>query len=257
MSKQNRNNTLKTPLYGNCRVQNPDGVHIFNCGEKKANWYLKRDLASVICLEPFTIQLKFIPNGHGHANDNFYLQKRQNICVSCGINEGLTKHHVVPYCYRKFFPEHLKNHTAYDILPLCSECHENYEIHAQQLKKQLADEYAIQHENAKVLDTELKNVCLAASALLNHSDSIPPERNAYLTAILIDYFNKDEITREDLEKAANLEYNTQRANYKPEGQAVVENISDISLFVQRWRKHFVDSLKPQYMPQHWIVERPL
>lgn len=245
------------PLYGNCHVQNPEGVHIFNCGEKKANWYLKRNLAVIVQLEPFTIRLQFAPNGHGHANDEFYLQKRQNLCVRCGREDQLTKHHVVPYCYRKFFPEHLKNHTAYDILPLCYECHEEYEVHAQQLKRELAVELNVSNEQAKVLDVELKNACLAASALLNHRESIPAERLDYLTDILIKHFGRTEITREDLEIAANIEYNTRRLNYKPEGQAVVENINDFGLFVKRWRKHFINSMDPQHMPKHWTVDRPV
>ena len=254
MSKE-RNNTLKIPLYGNCRVQNPDGVHIFNCGEKKANWYLKRNLADIIQENPFTIRLNFAPNGKGHANDSFYLQERQNICVCCGTHEQLTKHHVVPYCYRRFFPERLKNHTAYDVLPLCYECHEKYEGFAQQFKKELAKEHSVPKENTTVIDPELKKVCLYATALLKQA-SIPADRYDMMMNVIRSFYRRD-ITVEDLEKASQIRYNTHRADYKPEGQSVVESLNNVEEFVKRWRQHFVDVMKPQHMPKYWIVDRPL
>lgn len=248
-------NTLKIPLYGNCRVQNPDGVHIFNCGEKKANWYLKRNLADVIQEAPFTIRLNFEPNGKGHADDSFYLQERQNICVCCGTKEQLTKHHVVPYCYRRFFPEQLKNHTAYDVLPLCYECHEKYEGFAQQFKKELAKEYAILKENTTVVDPELKKICLYATALLKQT-TIPAVRREMMMNVIRSFYRRD-VTTEDLEKASQIRYNTHRTDYKPEGQSVVENLNNVEEFVKRWRQHFVDTMKPQHMPKYWIVDRPL
>lgn len=256
MSGSHRNNTLKTPLYGNCHVQNPDGVHIFNCGEKKARWYLKRNLAVVIEQNPFTIRLTFIPHGNGHANDDFYLQERDNICVCCGSSAELTKHHVVPFMYRKFFTENLKDHTSYDILPLCYECHENYEEHAQQFKRELAIEYAAPKTEIKTLDVELKNVCMAASALLLHKTSIPLVRQEYLMEVLRKYYGR-EVVETELQEIANIRYNVDRPEYKPEGQVVVERLEDIEVFVKRWRRHFLLTLKPEYMPQHWTPDRPI
>jgi len=260
MSKEHSHNTLKIPLYGNCRVQNPDGTHIFNCGEKKAQWYLKRSLAEVITATPLVIRLNFVPNGKGHADDSFYLQDRQNICVCCGRLDSLTKHHVVPYCYRRFFPAGLKNHTAYDVLPLCYECHEKYETSAHKFKKQLTAEYDVPKEKGTVVDTELKNVCLAASALLRHKENIPNERYEYLIGTVRKYYEaQGQLTVDlvDIERAATLEYNTQRENYKPEGQSIVESLNDIEAFVKRWRQHFLDTMQPQHMPKYWVVERPL
>lgn len=254
---QSRNNTLKIPLYGNCRVENPDGIHIFNCGDKKAQWYLKRNLAKKINEEPLVIRLTFIPNGQGHAADSFYLQKRQNNCVCCGREEEMTKHHVVPYMYRRFFPDHLKNHTAYDILPLCHSCHEDYEIFAQQLKTEIAIELSVMKEDVKVVDFELKNVCMAASALLLHRDLIPSVRYEYLMDIVRKYYGHHEVTTAELEEASHLRYNTKRDTYKPEGQAVVESLDSIEAFVKRWRRHFITTMFPQHMPEHWTVDRPL
>lgn len=258
MSKENKKNVLKAPLYGNCRVQNPEGVHIFNCGIKKANWYLNRALADIINESPLVIRLKFQPNGNGHANDNFYLQERENICVSCGRNDLLTKHHVVPYCYRRYFPDSIKNHSAYDILPLCYECHENYETHAQRFKQELLVEYNIPKEYTIDVDAEIKKVCMYASALIRYNDHIIPiDRYQMMMDVIRTYYGREEITKEDIERASQLKYNTRRENYKPEGQAIVEKLTDIEAFIKRWRRHFIETLAPQHMPKYWDANRAL
>lgn len=258
MSKKIKNTTLKTPLYGNCRVQNPEGTHIFNCGTKKSNWYLKRKLADVIQEAPLIIRLKFTPNGFGHANDNFYLQERQNICVCCGSNSQLTKHHVVPLCYRRFFPEALKNHSAHDILPLCIACHEKYETFADKFKSALLIEFNIDKlSNAMAVNVEHKKVCLYASALLRYKDTIPDKRYNKMMDVIRKYYGRNEITSDDLNKASTIEYNTLRPDYIPEGKLVVDAITDIEAFVKRWRQHFVVSMEPNHMPQYWSVDRPI
>ncbi len=36
---------------------------------------------------------------------------------------------------------------------------------------------------------------------------------------------------------------------------VVEaNLGALEQFVRGWRKHFLDSMRPQYLPAHWRVE---
>lgn len=264
MMSKIHNNTLKIPLYGNCRVQNLDGIHIFNCSEKKARWYLKRALAEIIQQDfnatPLIIRLRFIPNGEGHANDNFYLQERQNICVCCGKNEQLTKHHVVPFMYRRFFPNKLKNHTSYDVLPLCYKCHEKYEVFAQQFKTQLAAEYNITKENnSMVINPELKKICLYATAL-QRQKQIPIDRYNMMINVIRSYYGRDNITEKDLEMAAQIKYNTSRDEFRHEGQSIVErliNIDEINKFIIRWRKHFLAYTQAKYLPNFWIADRIL
>lgn len=256
------NNTLKTPLYSNCHVQNPDGVHIFNAGIKKAKWYIKRNLAEIIQEHPLIIRLKFVPNGNGHAYDidSFYLQDRQNICVCCGTNKHITRHHIVPIMYRKFFNDGLKNHSSYDILPLCHSCHENYEISAQKFKTELAEKYMIKQEIATIIDTKLAKVCMAASAILKYGNKIPAERYLQLTNIIKEYNAISEsgvLTGDKLIAASLLKYNLIKNDYKPEGQLVVESIKDINAFIVSWRNHFLTTLKPRYLPIHWKADREI
>lgn len=250
-----KNNTLKTPLYGNCQVQKPDGTHIFSCGNKKANWYLKRKLATTIQQEPLVIKLNFEPNGLGNAKEPFFLQKRENRCVCCGSLEALTRHHIVPFCFRKFFPVDIKDHNAYDVLPLCHNCHDEYEQHANILKKEIISEYGVVDECSQVIDKILKKVCLSASVLLERV--IPLKRYNLLLNVLRVYYKKDNITTEDIENAAGIKYIFQKDGYKSPYQSVVEQITDIEVFTKRWRKHFVEHTKSKYLPTYWSVDRLL
>ncbi|KAI9243532.1 hypothetical protein BY458DRAFT_561194 [Sporodiniella umbellata] len=61
---------------------------------KKAQWYLNRDLASLVPNEPKSIQLNFEAKGNGHKEGDYMVEDRTNMCVGCGATGGLTLHHV-------------------------------------------------------------------------------------------------------------------------------------------------------------------
>ena len=131
----------KYKIYGNCKVLSPDGLLMFRCQEKKINWYLKRDLAQIVNLDPLTIKLNFEPNGLGNHNKVYGLGEMDNLCVVCGNNIEITRHHVVPICYRRFFPIEKKSHNFHDVLSVCADCHENYEYYAFKFKLDLSVKY--------------------------------------------------------------------------------------------------------------------
>lgn len=60
----------------------PDGELLCHCDEKKADWYVSRELATIVKQNPLTIKLNFEPNGRGVKtlddleNNNFYLETR-------------------------------------------------------------------------------------------------------------------------------------------------------------------------------------
>ena len=110
--------TKDRKIYGNYQVLSPDGHLMFRCDEKKANWYIKRNLAEIISNDPLIVKLKFQPKGLGNHNKKYGLSVIENICVVCGSDEFLTRHHVVPTCYRKFFPLEKKSHNFHDVLSL-------------------------------------------------------------------------------------------------------------------------------------------
>ncbi len=77
--------SCKKAVYENCKMVAPDGGLLSNCDMKKAMWYIERDLADKICDSPFTIKLRFEPNGRGVPasqaaiyDDKFYVVDRKN-----------------------------------------------------------------------------------------------------------------------------------------------------------------------------------
>lgn len=244
--------TLKSPQYGNCEVLSPDGQLMFRCCKKKAFWYLDRNLGKKLSDDPLTVQLTFIPKGVGHVDDPYFLQKMVNRCVVCGNEESLTRHHIVPYCYRKFFPLDLKNHRSYDVIALCVPCHHSYEEYAMNLKKTLAAQYSAPISGTGVkYDKELARARGAAYAFLNHD--IPPERQTELLGRVKNYLQK-EVTDADLHELVDKDpYDF--GNYTHHGKIVMEQIKDIENFVRSWRQHFLNTMFPKFLPSFWTVER--
>lgn len=248
--------TLSRLPYGNYKVLNRDGELMFRCDDRKANWYLKRNLAKIVSNN--TVQLLFETKGCGHVGDEFFLQEKLNCCCVCGSHDHLTKHHVVPKGYRKFFPEELKSHSSYDVVVLCIQCHETYEEHAFQLKKIVANEFGIpvHGKGGKARDDKLCRVRAAAYAIINHGHKMPVERAEALKDRLREYYGHHDITQEELEESAELSYLSSN-DHVPHGKYVIEHLDNLEEFVKRWRKHFIDTMDPQYLPDGWVLGRSI
>lgn len=248
--------SLKTPQYENCRVLGPDGKLMFRCCRKKAVWYLDRNLGKKMQDEPLTVQLSFIPKGVGHVNDPYFLQEMANRCVVCGSEKELTRHHVVPYCYRKFFPTDLKQHRSYDVMALCIPCHHKYEEHAIEIKETLAVKYSAPLGGIGVkYNKRLAIARGAAKALTENGHLIPEPRKQELINRIVDQLQR-EPTEEDLKKLMDqdpYDFN----GFTHHGKIVIEQITDIEVFVQEWRQHFIDKMQPQFLPSHWTIYRPV
>ncbi|KAF9904488.1 hypothetical protein EC991_002648 [Linnemannia zychae] len=132
-------------VYDNISVYAPpDSNLIFRCSQKRANWYLSRNLAR--SLSETSIHLNFAPAGQGHVNDPYYLEERENKCVICGqetAEAGATMLHVVPEQYRKWFPMKLKSHSSHDILVACPECNAQWDREAAMVRKTIVGLYKI------------------------------------------------------------------------------------------------------------------
>jgi len=121
----------------NWKVYHPSGRHMFTCGEKKANWYLDRNLAKLIGKKKIT--LTFSPKGNGFEdNEEFGRSIREARCVVSGIEDGLQRHHIVPYCYRTYFPERFKSKNHHDVVLINFERHSEYEQFANSFKDEIA-----------------------------------------------------------------------------------------------------------------------
>ena len=251
----------QNPIYDNCRMYSQEKVHLANCSTKRMKWYLKRKLAVSISVNEFV--LLFDPNGAGNAQDVPYmLEKRENRCVVCGAIENLSRHHVVPRCYRTHFPEEYKDRNDFDILCLCIDCHEEYEKKAQMgLHKLLVNTFC----NVKLIVNEVKqdkeNVRKAARALLRHNETIPEDHRKKLLGTLSDYFGK-QVTLENLEELAESEgllgtKQIRSKNYvgkspKEVLDGFLKEHNNLFEFIVMWRKHFLEKTNPKFLSSNWL-----
>ncbi|KAG8642280.1 hypothetical protein MANES_12G066500v8 [Manihot esculenta] len=215
--------SCKSPVYHNCRIYANDGRLLCYCDKRKLEWYLNRELAKLVDDNPPAIMLLFEPKGRPEDEDNdFYIQSKKNICVSCGEGNHYLRYRIIPSCYRMHFPEHLKSHRSHDIVLLCVDCHEIAHAAAEKHKKEVAAEFGIPLFVRKVVDSREAPVIpgptssvinaeeagvsplqlrTAAMALLRHGPRMPPRRREELTQIVAQYYGGREITEEDLKRA--------------------------------------------------------
>lgn len=249
--------STRSKPYGNCKVLNDAGELIFRCDDKKAEWYLSRNLAVQVASNPRTIRLTFEPQGPGNKGDIFYLQDKENKCIVCGSQTELTRHHIVPHGYRKYFPEELKVHRGYDVALLCVPCHNTYERYAHELKKVIATKYGIAVDGKPaVVNKPALKARNAALTLLQHRPRIPQDRTEHLLDYLRAYFSKQDITEDDIVVASRLPAAVTRIEDQVlPGKYIVERLEDIAGFVKMWRQHFVTTMQPRHLPVGWGVER--
>lgn len=243
-----------SPIYDNCLVFDVQGNTLFRCDAKKMQWYLSRNLAEKISDAPPQIRLLFETAGPGHIGDPFFLEKRQNVCVVCGTGHDLTRHHILPHCYRRFFPRNLDRFGTYDVMALCVEHHHNYEHVANELRRKLADVY-----NAPVNGVggrscpDTGRAVRAAWALLRYRDKLPKPKLSELERRVSEFFGALPSHEVLMELTQN-----NRTTVKTHAEMVVEKLQDldtINHFVIMWRKHFIETMEPKFLPDHWDVER--
>ncbi len=243
----------KDIIYGNYSILHPDGSLMCHTDKKKVNWYMKKELAEWV--DETTIKLKFEPKGRGNAGDSeYYAEARENRCVVCGATENLTLHHVVPYQYRKHFPEHLKSHTSFDILPLCIEHHEEYESLATALNKRLQIQYnALPAINKLPPEVEAaKEIGGYISALIKSGDKIPQDRRNQLLNKIRLYFKSEDIWFDDLpDLLVDVNYKVESSS---PAKTIVGAVPDIFEFIVMWRKHFVQHMQPKYLSDKWLAD---
>lgn len=239
--------------YGNCKVYSPEGELMFLCNRSRIDWYLKRNLAVVLKTKPqLEAKLTFQPNGKGYAyQDKYFFIPRKDRCVCCGEEDFslLTRHHIIPTCYRRWLPDEYKTHKSYDVVKVCRDCHDSYEISAQELKQQIADEL-----NVEIFGrvSKLSSIKGYANTLLSHMEKLPEDVFDKMYSDVSEYLGKDYIGEGDLEKISTMKY-CEDPNYKTWGLECIEKINDIESFIIMWRKHFIDTAKPKYMPEGWSI----
>jgi hypothetical protein len=263
----------------NWKVYHPTGKHMFTCGEKKANWYLERNLAKQISKNK--IALTFSPKGSGFEdNEEFGRSERETRCVVCGIEDNLQRHHIVPYCYRSYFPEEFKSKNHHDVVLINYERHGEYEQLANIYKDDIARIYNVKttielnteythalrefskkdaitlnilHSLFKTYGKISKNVLM--EKLQNISANTDISMEILCNYNYIQLYKLYLFLRVEHEKEIYNFKSTNRILYDHGYHVVKKLYSDekIKEFVKLWRNHFVDNMHPKYMQHGWSV----
>ncbi len=259
----------RTEVYGNWTMLSPEGVVMCKCAEKKARWYMSRNLAKLVPDQEKTFQLFFAPKGHGNAGDEYYLSNRESMCCVCGVTKNLTRHHVVPYGYRRHLPLEYKSRSSHDIMTLCDTCHTRYHMDYGDTFVDVIDaEFGVDVTKPRPLrETREPSAWIemaagkAASTLLKHSDKIPENRRAVLWADVHAHFGP-EITQEDLEEIVVplKEQRKGRGKTLTRGYYVAKKIEAdgrVHEFYTRWRQQFLDTMQPKFLPKGWQADKAM
>lgn len=241
-------------------ILDPDGKKLGFCDRKKELSYLRKGLAVVVDgYETRSIQLNFKPDWGDVVLTEEDLVPRDNICVVCGTEENLTKHHIIPSCYRCHLPRLVKDHNAYDIVAICVDDHNAYEKEAQEFKRELAIEFGVISPFSQNEAILLENrAASAASVLLEHDSQLSEERRSTLVKRINRFLGRDP-------DASDLIWLSNENKKKPKeketfthGVELVRKLrteEDLNRFMIRWRMHFVKFSKPKFLPKGWSVDR--
>lgn len=271
-------------IYENCKVYSPSGNLMFLCGSKKARWYLdKKDdntglplgkevrhinpvlnvFMHVFRISPngLRVKLLFNPVDEGNRGDDYSLAKKLNKCVVTGSEniEELTKHHITPYCYRKYLPDEYKSANSHDIVPITYDEHRAYERKADGLKFKLARLYNAPIDGHDGVDHKLFYAIKAARDLTMHGHKMPAQRTEELKNTIKKYTGK-RVTKNTIKELNDTSFD-KAGRVKSHGEIVIEKLmleggDAIQEFVEMWREHFITHAEPKYMPKHWDVKRP-
>lgn len=243
-------------IFDNCIIQAPDGQNLSRCGKKKVKWYLNQELAHLVNEEnPTIIRLNFEPSGREGVNDPLLMDGKPNICVVCGTDEDLTRHHIVPYSFIKYMQVKYKVDIIRDIFPLCETCHNKYEKHSNHKRAEIAEEMGIDVSGITPGETRrIHHAVGAASALLKYVDKIPEEHQERLWEIVREFSGKEDLDEVDLHQIQTYKV-TERPDYINFSRRVAEAVENYNEFARGWREHFVETMEPKYMPKVWKTDR--
>lgn len=240
----------KKNLLGNFTAFDPSGKFLFNCDSKKARWYVKKNLATWTNEEQNHFQLNFEPKGSGNREfGKYFTEYICNQCVICGNSNNLTKHHVVPSCYRRHFPDVCKSNDHFDVLLICSPCHEKVERSYDDRKKILGKHYKGDIEHTYNSYKELNSLIRTAQ---KHEEFLDDIRKQLMIDKAVK-INPDIDTFEKLLVTDLIDIGGSMDNEICE-KVVKEAQDDLKNFIISWRELFIEYGQPQFLPNGWLEE---
>lgn len=274
----------KTLLYGGCQLLSPNGLHLANVSEAKARWYIAQGLGEEMENHspdyPLVVRLTFEPKGVGHAGDDYYLQKMENICVGCKNEKDLVRFSIVPHVFRSQLPNRFKEHSSHDIVLVCHACFMAASAASQEHRRHLFGQFGLvevgcQGENGPWrVDMHKVRVRGAAAAL--RQPLLPPRVRAIKEGIVRQFLGREEgslLSEEDIDTVSSMITRHPVEGYvPPEVQCAnflgvtgcPDSGHDASGLEQRcfdfvvgWRQSFLRSVNPQFLPAGWDVSRSI
>jgi len=265
----------KAPLYNNhVYLEAPDGELLAITDQQKAAWYVKKGLGQLVedSEKCYRVRLNFEPAGRPNStSEKYYTTEKENQCVVCASTEQLIRKNVVPREYRKHFPTVMKTHVSHDIVLLCLKCHARSNELDFLKRASYGDQYNAPLGNDNVARANLeskdrKAARSAGNALVKNYAKLPESRRTELEHLLVAFFGVEgDFTMALAEEASKLrimvstDENDKEEQFQQHGVKVVSilqetgGIEALKEFEVSWRRHFLDVMKPAFMPSGWDV----
>ncbi len=249
-------------LYDNCRLEAPNGTTLCYVSKRRASWYLRNKndagepLGSLLSEKPYAVQLSFEPSGMGRDGDEFYLTPRENKCVVCGTDQWLTRHHVVPQAFRRHFPSRFKEYADHDIVAACEPCHRAYCIYEEQFKAELAAAKGWDRLGRPAnMPVRVMRTLSLLKPVLPLKEGIPPEGLLALALRLYRNLGWDGLSPTELSLVAESLAVERYSSLGHRYATTLKTDQAIQDLCFAWRRHFVETMVPEHLPEHWDVER--
>ena len=185
------------------------------------------------------------------------------------------RHFIVPYCYRTLLLPHFKMHLSHDVVILCPSCHFAADQRLQRRKTELERyERRRVHEQsaqAELVDPAIQRVQRAANALLKWNETLPESKVSQYEELVRQWWleesgdepcDHDGISRVQLERACQLQSRIRNPLCVSSTRVVISSLQKdgafdedaCARFVRDWRRHFVDSMMPRFLPTGWSID---
>ena len=240
---------MSNAKYDNCEIYSKEDKFLGYCDKKKFDWYIKKDIVTVIGEK--AIKLKFEPkiNGKDGKFEEYCKVEMKTQCVVCSNNKKLNKFHVIPSEFRKFFPLHMKSHASHDVVLICKPCHNEVNGLYGEYRDFLLHKYKLEvnQDSAKI------KACV--NQLLKFVNKTTNKYNKKKMQYNEDFISKylgHPYTKEDLENLKDIcVYDNLPTNMSIGEYIVAQNKNNLEKFAEDWRKMFVEHMEPKFLPECW------
>lgn len=220
---------------------------------QKARWYIRKQLVDVIKDTPYYHLRLNYPLATQKKVFTFHYSAKPNTCVVCGYDKKISGHHIVPRCFVRFMPEKYKIHNSHDVIPICRTCHNVYELHADELKKEICTKLNINHDYGAVITETVRVVKLSVS----YVDPRIDDTVRFVLRSKIEQTLNREVKEQEIKLYSRMTMWHIRQAHKHFGEAVIEQTADLNEFAYLWRQHFIKTMNPKFLHllEGWEVDR--